>query len=1122
MKHWNFLGIALLCGFAINVHAQSLALVYDQTNDVEMLAEVDGTGALTPFGTGIVNCCSVSGALATRNNASVFFVGTTTGSATQTLQVLDGNTGDSVQAGIDFPNTLSVLGLRWDDGNDRLLALTMTDGTDLLQLSSVDVATAALTPIGTGIVDCCGVGIGVDVLDPDNQQWHITAQPVSTAEWRIFTMDLATGDVAMPSALLSQPPVSLTLDTDLFAVYHDASLPGERLAVLDAASGAYSDIGAGLNDCCFAAQGVATLIDSAVVQVARPDAASGFAFFSADVISGAIVQQNNVPANMVINAMLGEVDSPVIVQGASVDVMLDEDNTPTPFALTLDSSDPKGGGLIWSISTPASMGVASVTTGIGLSQVINYTANADVNGTDSFVVQVTDIKGDFDQITVNAIINPINDAPSFVIGPNQISNEDQGPQSVANWVTAISAGPANEAGQVVQFNSNNDNNALFTVQPSVAMDGTLSYTAALDAFGMATVMVQAMDDGGTASGGVDTSPIQMATITINPVNDVPSFVAGPNETVLEDAGAQTVANWAFNITPGPANEGGQVLSFIVSNNNAALFSQPPTVDAASGTLTYTAADDAVGTALVDVQLMDDGGIANGGVNISAVQQFSITVDAVNDAPSFTPGPDQGVLEDAGPQAVTWATNIDPGAPDEVGQALTFIVSNDNNTLFSVQPAIDAAGMLTYTAVADEVGSAIVSVQLMDDGGTANGGMDTSPLSQFAINVAEVNDAPSFTAGPDQVLLKDLGPQTVPGWATNISPGPASEVGQTVNFIVTNDNNGLFSQQPSIDASGTLTFTSAPDINGIAMVDVMIMDDGGTANGGVDTSPVQQFMINIEAVNDAPSFVVGPDVFAVDQDPPQVISPWATAISAGPPDESGQALTFNIVGNTDPSLFAVQPTVAPDGTLSFTPMLGTDGDSLITLELMDDGGTANGGEDTSPTQSFTITVGPAMTDLILTMNSVNVPLVIHPFVEFDIALDLVNNGPQNATNVVTEVTLSPQLEFVSAMGGCANLVGGLVVWNLPMLANGINATCVFTVQVTGLGALTAVGTTTGDQLDPDPVNNTDITLVEVLESVPLEVPALSSWSLLLLALALLVLGWSNRSRLGSGLGINKPD
>ena len=45
-------------------------------------------------------------------------------------------------------------------------------------------------------------------------------------------------------------------------------------------------------------------------------------------------------------------------------------------------------------------------------------------------------------------------------------------------------------------------------------------------------------------------------------------------------------------------------------------------------------------------------------------------------------------------------------------------------------------------------------------------------------------------------------------------------------------------------TGQLTYTPGPDANGVAVVTVRLMDDGGTANGGVDTSPVLSFRIEI--------------------------------------------------------------------------------------------------------------------------------------------------------------------------------------------------------------------------------------------------------------------------------------
>src|SRR5439155_6891644 len=52
------------------------------------------------------------------------------------------------------------------------------------------------------------------------------------------------------------------------------------------------------------------------------------------------------------------------------------------------------------------------------------------------------------------------------------------------------------------------------------------------------------------------------------------------------------------------------------------------------------------------------------------KDFTITVIASNQAPSFTKGPDQTVIEDSGSKIVpNWATNFSPGPPNESAQKL---------------------------------------------------------------------------------------------------------------------------------------------------------------------------------------------------------------------------------------------------------------------------------------------------------------------------------------------------------------------------------------------------------------------------------------------------------------------
>ena len=74
------------------------------------------------------------------------------------------------------------------------------------------------------------------------------------------------------------------------------------------------------------------------------------------------------------------------------------------------------------------------------------------------------------------------------------------------------------------------------------------------------------------NGGVNQSATQTFDITVSGVNGAPSFTKGADQTVIEDAGAQTASGWATAIDPG-VGETGQTLTFEVTNNtNAALFS----------------------------------------------------------------------------------------------------------------------------------------------------------------------------------------------------------------------------------------------------------------------------------------------------------------------------------------------------------------------------------------------------------------------------------------------------------------------------------------------------------------------------------------------------------------------
>jgi hypothetical protein len=154
-------------------------------------------------------------------------------------------------------------------------------------------------------------------------------------------------------------------------------------------------------------------------------------------------------------------------------------------------------------------------------------------------------------------------------------------------------------------------------QLDLAADGGFRYVPAPDFAGEDGFTYRA-SDGALASGPV------AVRLTVAPINDPPSFDPGPDQTVAGNAGPQTVSSWATNISPGPADESGQQVTFEVDVTlGQALFSIPPAV-APDGTLTFTPSG-LPGSALVSVVAHDDGGRSSAGNDTSDARIFMVLV-----------------------------------------------------------------------------------------------------------------------------------------------------------------------------------------------------------------------------------------------------------------------------------------------------------------------------------------------------------------------------------------------------------------------------------------------------------------------------------------------------------------
>lgn len=379
------------------------------------------------------------------------------------------------------------------------------------------------------------------------------------------------------------------------------------------------------------------------------------------------------------------------------------------------------------------------------------------------------------------------------------------------------------------------------------------------------------------------------------INRAPT-VGTASFTLLEDA------SYSGTITLSDPDAGDAPTLAIVGNGAKGTAA---VTGASTGAFTYTASANLNGADSFTYRATDGGGLQ------SALGTASVTITPVNDEPSFTKGPDISALEDAGAHSIgNWATQISAG-PNEASQSVVFQLTNTNNALFTGQPSIDSSGRLTFASAPNRHGAVTVSVTLKDNGGRTNGGDDTSPLQTFTLTITPVNDAPSLTLGPDPSTSEDSATVTVPGFVMSTDPGPF-EAGQTFTFLVTTDSPAKFASggAPSISPDGTLTFRPAPDANGVAGIQVRARDNGGTSNGGIDTSPPVSAQITINPVNDVPRPVA--DAYAATEDTP-LVRP-APGVLGNDVELEGDPMTASLFDAPDHGGLVLNA----DGSFTYTP------------------------------------------------------------------------------------------------------------------------------------------------------------------------------------------------------------
>jgi hypothetical protein len=252
-----------------------------------------------------------------------------------------------------------------------------------------------------------------------------------------------------------------------------------------------------------------------------------------------------------------------------------------------------------------------------------------------------------------------------------------------------------------------------------------------------------------------------------------------------------------------------------------------------------------------------------------------TLDAISDPPP--------TLEDPGTNTLN-LTGIGSGNTD--AQTLTVAAVSDNPGLIP-NPTVtytspNATGSLDYTPAVHLNGTAHITVTVTDDGGTANGGINTFSRT-FTVTVVELNDPPTLDPISDPAAIpEDSGQQTVD--LTGITAGPNET--QTLTVAATSSNPAVI-PDPTVtytspNSTGSLAYTPVPNANGTAVITVTVKDDGGTLLGGVDTF-TRTFTVTVTPVPDAPTLVT---------DPLTVLPP--VPVRAKPTDEPAGMLVADLI------------------------------------------------------------------------------------------------------------------------------------------------------------------------------------------------------------------------------------
>lgn len=576
------------------------------------------------------------------------------------------------------------------------------------------------------------------------------------------------------------------------------------------------------------------------------------------------------------------------------------EDTPTPaLAFTIGDADSPLGSLTVSAATsdPSLVTVSNlVLAGSGTSRTLTVTPQPGVTGIVTITLTVSDgALTSQDSFTLTIV--PVDDAPTISHIDGQTIAED-----TATLPLDFTIGDSDTPLATLVVTATSSNAALVPngnlVISGSGANRTITATPIQNATGNTTITVSVSDG--------NTSTVSSFLLIIFDVNDAPTISDISNLAINED---QSTPAMPFTVADEETATASLVIS-VTSSNPALVPNANLIIGGGAGgnrTLTVTPLADQSGTALITVSVSD---------GVSTVQDtFTLTVNAVNDAPTITGLQGQTINEDASTGPLPFTV----GDVDSALGNLTVTASSSNQLLVPngnlILTGIGSVRSIAVSPAANQFGSATITVTVSDGLASVN--------TSFLLTVSPVNDSPTISDVSDQSTTEDFAMAAIPVTLSDV------ETSATSLLLTATSSNPALVLNSSILVTGSgatrmVSITPVANQFGTATITLTVSDGTATAS---DT-----FVLTVSPVNDAPT-ISGLNNLTIQED--AVTSSLFVFVN----DVESPAESLTLTGTSS------NPALVPNANLVFsgtgsersfviTPLANQSGATTITLTVSD--------------------------------------------------------------------------------------------------------------------------------------------------------------------------------------------